>query len=129
MSQHKIIPGMVCILDHANEFKFDETAPVTVTIEKLHKRNAFKGKVWEVSYEELDTVSMTNKKCILYVPEKYLIPEFVYVVRNPIGMPTINDIDIQVINIAIKNTQDKKQRNRLELIKAKLDLFKSLREV
>lgn len=129
MSRHKIIPGMACILDHANEFKFNETAPVIVTAEKKNKKSVFKGNVWTVSYEELDTVTMMTRKCLLDVPEKYLIPEFVYVVRNPIGMPVINDIDIQTINIAIKYASDKKQKDRLEVIKAKLDLFKSLREV
>lgn len=129
MSRHKIIPGMSCILDHANEFKFNETAPITVVAEKKSKRSIFKGNIWMVSYEELDTATMTTRRCLLDVPEKYLVPEFIYVVRNPIGMPVINDIDIQAINIAIKHASDKKQKDRLEIIKAKLDLFKSLREV
>lgn len=129
MSRTKIVKGMTCILDNTNHFKFDETAPIHVLVERIHKRRLFRCKIWEVSYEELDTTTMQYNRYTLFVPEKYLIPEYVTVIRNPFGMPTINDLDIQAINIAINNTSDKKQKDRLIIIKEKLNLFKSLREV
>ena len=52
-----------------------------------------------------------------------------YVTRNPPDMPIFNDLDLRAINIAINNATDQTLKNRLNIIKEKITIATSLREV
>lgn len=117
-----IKPGMICILDSTNTLKLDTGAPETVTVEEFITSGKGKGK-WKVSY------LADGKKYNLYVAEKLLTPYMTYVTRNPPDMPIFNDLDLRAINIAINNATDQTLKNRLSIIKEKITIATSLREV
>lgn len=97
MSNKYIEPGMICALDPNNDLGQDIAGCTQVEIIGLaSKKNQIFGKdnIWICKNVEIDAQEVE-------IPERYLIPVAMVIVRNPPDMPTINDMDIEELTKVI----------------------------
>ena len=132
-------PGKVCTFDCKNSLNQDENGIIFVEIvEEIPKKSLFGPRWFTIKGTGDDAFKLPNP---IEVPEGYLNPEGMVVIRNPANFPTINNLDVDALglllkfidspfdNKAISNINNKKTINRLRALYEKLDFFSRITEV
>lgn len=123
--KNKIIPGYVYSMDSENKAKLDDIPEFTKIVEvvRLIQRNRSVNGIWLV--RDIDTSKeFTCHGCMLNDTRQV-------VVRNPVDMPTINQVDLLALDNAIKlveivyNTTPDEESTKKE-IKKRLDSLLAL---
>ena len=119
----EIIPEKICVFDHKNIVDQDSTSTCLVRIIKRVKYKYFGKSIWLVEDIENGTV--------LEVPEYLLSPSGMSIVRNSPNQPQFNDIDLEILEHAIKIApkNQKTYINRLEALKEKIKVSITTTEV
>ena len=132
-----ITPGLVCTIDPKNTLKQDTTGVEEVIIIGRKKRRWFKYDLWEVrdaSYQP----GTSDKAPSFIIPENYLLPSGMTIIRFPADIPTFNDLDVAVVQKIIdgldpangsKLTISTKDYDRLKALKEKMLFTIKMREV
>lgn len=127
-------PGMICSVDPKNKLKQDTNSIATVELlEKIPEKSSIFETWWKVRTVDHveDCRSMPEEaEC----PESILYPGGMVIIRLPPDLPTINQIDIDLMNLVINMAKqsgkfDEAAIKRIAALKEKLELCKRLREV
>lgn len=132
-------PGKVCTFDCKNSLNQNENGIIFVEIvEEIPKKSLFGPRWFIIRGTGDDAFKLPDP---IEVPEGYLKPEGMVVVRNPANFPTINNLDVDALasmikfldnpldNQALMNITNKKTINRLKALHEKLDFFSRMMEV
>lgn len=123
--------GKICVIDTKNIFKQPVYGTIQVELIDKVKSKPFGGTLWRVR-DVMDPYAET-----LTVPEKYLYPDGMSVVRYPINLPQFNNLDTAALDKIIDSlngkedsiTVSKKDIDRLMALREKIRLSISLTEV
>lgn len=119
--------GKICVLDVNNAFKQPTYGTIQVELIDKIKSRPFGNSVWSVK----DAINPHAP--IINVSEKFLSPDGMSVVRNPINLPIFNSLDVEVLNKIIDNSSttnmSESDINRVKALKEKICLSISLTEV
>lgn len=119
--------GKICVLDANNAFKQPTYGTIQVELIDKIKSRPFGNSVWSVK----DAINPHAP--IINVSEKFLSPDGMSVVRNPINLPIFNSLDVEVLNKIIDNSSttnmSESDINRVKALKEKICLSISLTEV
>ena len=125
----KIQKGMMCSLDPYNLMKQDVTSVTHVKIICRHKWRPFGLSIWKVQ------PVVPLKQEVLLCMEKLLYPDNMYIVRNPMDIPMINDNELEALNYMIEISKDINKEplttaiKRIKALKEKLEFYKSMKDV
>lgn len=127
----KIIPGMCCSIDPKNELKEKETSITHVVVIKRVKKRPFRNSIWQVR-----DIDVTDTTSTMELPEWRLWPENMTIIRYPDDMPSINAMDIGVIDriIQLSNNSpgiflNNNEIKRLKALHTKLKYYHEMRDV
>ena len=120
MARMKYVPGAICSVDPENYHNQDVRGVHLVCLKNKVKRRLFGNTLWKVEVLDGDTAEGKTT----YIQERYLYPDNMVIIRNPI-MPPITSNDIELLNSLYKETKNKK----VKALAGKLEFYKKLREV
>lgn len=101
-------PGKICTFDPLNAYKQADSGILHVRLVERVKYKLFGKSLWKVC-PYLDA----NEDNAFVCPEYLLYPEGMAVIRYPADTPTFNELDLQTLEIVVKNF-DKAYNNAKE---------------
>lgn len=138
MKREKFIlrPGKVCTFDAENILKKNElNGVITVEIvEEIPKKKLFGPRWFKVIGVGKDAYKLPES---VDVPETFLSPSGMSVIRNPANFPAVNNLDIQALDYVIKSLENptdmvvinNKTIARLKALREKMYFYNSFTEV
>ena len=135
MKKFNIMPGTICSFDPKNIINQSALGTITVEVLEIVSRGLFGNNTWKVR-------DVDDPNVVIQVPEKYLYPANMVIIRYPVDLPYVNNLDLEAIDKAISiltchippkedKTYDeyKSFLDRMKALKEKLDITYKMREV
>ena len=129
-------PGKVCVFDANNALKKNEVNGVVTVeiIEEIPKKKLFGPRWFKIIGTGKDNYKLPEP---IDVPETFLSPSGMVVIRNPSNFPTVNNLDIQALDYVIKSLENptdmivinNKTIARLKALREKMQFYISFTEV
>ena len=138
MKREKFIlqPGKICTFDVKNALKKSELDGVILVeiIEEIPKKKLFGPRWFKIVGSDKDAYKLPEP---IEVPETFLSPDGMVIIRNPSNFPTINNLDIQALDYVIKSLENprdmivinNKTISRLKALREKMQFYISFTEV
>ena len=135
MKSEKFIiqPGKICTYDYSNVHKQDELNSINrVLVTEVVRKSIFKPRIVRcIPIDEHGNI--IGSEIIVY--ETMLKPVGFMIIRNPVNAPVVNNIDLSVLDVIIKATEDESigitdnHIQRLKSLREKLSFYVQSTEV
>lgn len=138
MKREKFIlqPGKICTFDAKNVLKKNELDGV-ITVEivaEVPKKKLFGPRWFTIVGVDKDAQKLPEP---IEVPETFLSPIGMVVIRNPANFPAVNNLDVQALDYVIKSLENPRDMivinnntlSRLKALREKMQFYISFTEV
>lgn len=138
MKREKFIlqPGKICTFDANNLLKKNEITGIIMVeiVEEIPKRKLFGPRWFKVIGAGKDQYKLPEP---IEVPETFLTPVGMSIIRNPANFPTVSNLDINALDYVIKSLENpadmivinKNTISRLKALREKMRFYISFTEV
>lgn len=138
MKREKFIlqPGKICTFDTNNLLKKNEITGIIMVeiVEEIPKRKLFGPRWFKVIGAGKDQYKLPEP---IEVPETFLTPVGMSIIRNPANFPTVSNLDINALDYVIKSLENpadmivinKNTISRLKALREKMRFYISFTEV